>query len=110
MTAPKDLPYTIVGRELVGQVEGMRVQILSLAPGETVPWHYHTIVCDIFVCVEGTTIVTTRAPDGEETRRVLAPGEHFMVTAPMPHEVSEAGEGCRFSLTQGVGEHDYFPA
>ena len=37
MTAPHHLPYTIIGRELVAQITGLRVQILTLAEGEIVP-------------------------------------------------------------------------
>ena len=50
MTAPQDLPYTIAGRELVAQIPGLRVQILTLDYAERIPWHYHSSVHDIFVC------------------------------------------------------------
>ena len=39
MTKPEDLPYTIQDRELIGEVNGLRVQIMELGPGECVPWH-----------------------------------------------------------------------
>ena len=107
MTAPESLPYTIVGRELVADSDGLRVQILTLGPGEAVPWHYHSVVSDIFVGLEGTTVVETRAP---RARHELAPGEHCVVPAKTAHEVtSKDGKACRFTIVQGVGAHDFNP-
>ncbi len=105
MTAPQHLPYTIVGRELVAQIPGMRVQILALGKGETFPWHYHTEVHDIFICIDGITIVETRAP---RATHELLPGEHCTVAPGTAHEVSgKDGKTCSFTIVQGVGEHDY---
>lgn len=105
MTAPQDLPYTISGRELVAETPGMRVQILTLGRGEKIPWHYHSTVSDIFVCLEGTTVVETRAP---RARHELESGEHCAVRPRTAHEVTgKNGNGCRFTIVQGVGEHDF---
>ena len=30
------------------------VQERTLAPGEVIPWHYHTIITDTTYCIEGT--------------------------------------------------------
>ncbi len=107
MTAPKDLPYRIAGRELVAEADGLRVQILTLAAGECVPWHYHSEVADIFVGLEGTTVVETRAP---RARHLLGPGGHCTVPPLTAHEVTGLdGRPCRFTIVQGVGEHDFHP-
>ena len=45
--------YTIAGRELVAEGTDLRVQVLTLAAGQCVPWHYHTEISDSFVCLEG---------------------------------------------------------
>ncbi len=73
MTAPENLPYTISGRELVAETADLRVQVLTLGDGEKVPWHYHSAVSDIFICLEGTMVVETRAP---AARHQLEPGHH----------------------------------
>ncbi len=105
MTAPKDLPYRIAGRELVAENDGLRVQILTLGRGENVPWHYHSVISDIFICLEGTTVVETRAP---RARHELAPGKHCVVPPKTAHEVTgKDGNGCRFAIVQGVGPHDF---
>lgn len=107
MTVPKDLPYTISGQELVAEGDGLRVQVLTLAKGERIPWHYHSTVSDIFVCLEGTTVVETRAP---RARHELAPGEHCVVAPKTAHEVTgKGGNGCRFTIVQGVGQYDFVP-
>ena len=54
--------YTISGRELVAEGTDLRVQVLTLAAGECVPWHYHSEVTDSFVCLEGPMVVETRGP------------------------------------------------
>jgi len=105
MTEPKDLPYTIAGRELVMQIPDLRVQILTLGPGETIPWHHHTTVSDAFIGLEGVTVVDISAPP---TRHELKMGEHCYALASTPHEVSSKdGKGCRFAIVQGVGDHDF---
>jgi len=40
----------------------LRVQVLTLAGGQSVPWHYHSAITDSFVCLEGPMVVETRAP------------------------------------------------
>ena len=107
MTAADQLPYRISGRYLVSEADGLRVQVLTLGPGEAVPWHYHSSVSDIFVGVEGTTVVETRAP---RARHELAPGEHCVVSPRTAHEVTaKDGRGCRFTVIQGVGAYDFVP-
>ncbi len=107
MTAPENLPYTISGRELVAETATLRVQVLTLGDGERVPWHYHSAVSDIFICLEGTTVVETRAP---AARHQLEPGEHCVVPPRTAHEVTgKDGNGCRFTIVQGVGEYDFIP-
>ena len=105
MTDPKDLPYTIQGRELIGRTDGLQVQILNLAAGEEIPWHSHTIIDDDFFCMEGPMVIETRHP---ESVNQLMPGETMKVPSGRPHRVAgAAGGSCRFLLVQGVGEHDW---
>ena len=44
MTDPKDLPYSISGREMIAETGGLRVQILTLGEGEKVSWHFKYIL------------------------------------------------------------------
>ena len=82
-----------------------RVQVLTLAAGQCVPWHYHTEISDSFVCLEGPMVVETRAP--RQVYRLL-PGERCAVPPKTAHYVhGEADAACRFLIVQGVGVYDF---
>ena len=107
MTALEDLPYTITDHDIVAEADGMRVQVMTLGAGEEVPWHYHTVITDVFVGVEGRVVIETRAP---RARHELEPGDHCVVPPMTAHHVSgKDGRACRVTLVQGVGEHDFNP-
>jgi quercetin dioxygenase-like cupin family protein len=76
--------YTIAGCELVAEGADLRVQVLSLAAGQCVPWHYHSEISDSFVCLEGPMVVETRAP--RHVYRLL-PGERCAVPPKTAHYV-----------------------
>ena len=97
--------YTIAGHELVAEGADLRVQVLTLVASQCVPWHYHTEISDSFVCLEGPTVVETRA-----TRHVyrLLPGERCAVPPKTAHYVhGEADGACKFLIVQGVGVYDF---
>ena len=107
MTEPKDLPYTIKDREIIARTDGIKVQILTLAAGEEIPWHRHTQVDDDFFCMEGPMVIETRCPENEKQ---LMPGQTLKVPSGKPHRVTGRFSGpCRILLVQGVGEHDWIP-
>jgi len=99
--------YEIEGRELIAEAPGLRVQVLTLGPGQCVPWHHHTTIEDTFFCLEGPMVVETRAPAATNRLEV---GERFLVPAGKPHRVTGLDDGrCSFAIVQGVGEYDYIP-
>ena len=99
--------YKIKRRERLATAEGLRVSILTLAAGEEVPWHSHSIIDDDFFCMDGPMQVETRRPEGLQ---ILQPGETFKVPLGQPHRVSgRAGGPCRFMIVQGVGRYDFVP-
>src|SRR5438445_78462 len=78
--------YPVAGRELVAEGADLRVQVLSLAAGQCVPWHYHSQISDSFVCLERPMVVETRAP--RRTYRLLAgegeaPSQRDCITVPV---------------------------
>lgn len=100
--------YEIEHRELVAEGTDIRVQVLTLAAGQCVPWHYHSEISDSFVCLEGQTVVETKAP-GETYR--LAPGQRCTVDPGAAHTVHGKDNGpCKFMIIQGVGTYDFLPA
>lgn len=99
--------YEIADREVVAEGADVRVQVLTLAVGQCVPWHFHSEVADSFVCLEGPMVVETRAP--RATHR-LGPGERCAVPPKTAHYVhGENGGPCKFLIVQGVGVYDFNP-
>ncbi|MBW8268201.1 cupin domain-containing protein [Caldovatus aquaticus] len=97
--------YPLEKREVVMEGADMRASVLTLAPGQCVPWHYHSEVTDVFFCLEGPMVVETRAPREE---RVLRAGESLAVPPKTAHLVHGLDGGrCRFLLLQGVGDYDF---
>ncbi len=99
--------YEVAGREVVAEGSDLRVQVLTLAAGQRVPWHYHSEISDSFVCLEGQVMVETRAP---RATYVLLPGERCTVGPKTAHSVRGKDDGpCKFMIVQGVGAYDFVP-
>lgn len=82
----------------------MCATILTLDRGQRVPWHRHSTITDIMVCMHGAVVVETQAP---LVTHVLRPGERCAVPPMTAHCVhGENEEPCRFLIIQGVGEYD----
>ena len=83
------------------------VQERTLEPGQTIPWHYHTIITDTTYCLGGTVQIEMLDPP---ERVLLAVGESYAVPTNRPHKITPHGErACRFLLVQGVGKYDRHP-
>lgn len=94
----------IAGFEVVMEGQDMRAVVLTLATGQSVPWHYHTDITDSFICVEGPMVVETRAP---RATHVLMPGQRCEVLPKTAHHVhGKDGGPCKFMVLQGVGEYN----
>lgn len=99
--------YPLEGREPIAEASGLRVQVLTIGPGQCVPWHRHTRITDTFFCLAGPMVIETREPEGTLHLRC---GEHARVPPGQPHRVTAESDGrCRFVIVQGVGEYDYLP-
>ena len=100
----RDLVLAIAGYETVMEGRDMRAVVLTLAAGQSVPWHYHSAITDSFVCLEGPMVVETRAP---RAAHVLNAGERCQVAPKTAHYVHGKDDGpCRFMVLQGVGDYD----
>jgi len=76
MTGPS---YTVKNIEAIAEGSDMRARLYTLAPGDVIPWHYHTAVTDWYFCLVGILRVETRAPRGDERldRRAVAEQKEF---------------------------------
>lgn len=97
-------PANIADREAVMEGADMRVSVLTLGPGDNIPWHYHSEITDSFVCLEGPLVVETRAP---RNTYVLNAGERCEVPPKVAHYVHGENDGsAKFLIIQGVGVYD----
>ncbi len=102
---PRGLNYSVKNVETVAAGKDLRVRLFTLAPGEVIPWHFHTAIADDFFVLDGELTVETRTPDDY---RVLTVGERYRVNAEHPHQTSNRGaKDCRFLIVQGVGKYDF---
>jgi quercetin dioxygenase-like cupin family protein len=99
--------YPLEGRQLIAEAPGLRMQILTLGPGQEVPWHWHSEVTDTFWCMEGPMVIETRAPS---TVTELQPGQMHAVPPKRAHRVTgKDGGRAKFAILQGVGTYDFMP-
>lgn len=98
-------PYVRAGKvNWIAKGSDVGVQERTLAPGQEIPWHYHTIITDTTVCVEGTVQIEMLEPS---EKILLAVGDNHAVPANRPHRITPHGDRpCRFLLIQGVGKYD----
>jgi quercetin dioxygenase-like cupin family protein len=83
----------------------MQARLFTLAPGETIPWHFHSAVTDWYFVLEGTLSIETRLPSDH---RLLAVGASHRIPPKTTHLISNpSAADTRFLLLQGVGAYDF---
>lgn len=99
-------PLDDIDCEIVMEGADMCASVLTLNHGQRVPWHSHSTITDIMVCLEGMVVVEVQHPP---STHVLRPGERCTVPPMTAHCVhGRDDEMCRFLIIQGVGEYDNF--
>jgi quercetin dioxygenase-like cupin family protein len=92
-------------REVLASVEGLRVQLVSLAAGQLVPWHRHSAVTDTIVAVSGPVIIEIGEPGA---CHVLESGERLTIDAGIAHSVHATDNAaCRFLNLHAGGAYDF---
>jgi quercetin dioxygenase-like cupin family protein len=100
--------YTVSNKETIAQVPGLQAVRFTMAPGESTPWHYHSVITDQFFCLAGPMEVQLHDP-GEVV--ILACGEQYAVAPNRVHRVVNPGSGVvRYLLLQGIGQYDFIAA
>jgi len=97
--------YTVKSIEPVMIGSDVQARLFTLAPAETIPWHFHSAVTDWYFVLEGVLSIETRAP---ADHRELIVGESYRIAPKTAHLVSNRSEtDTRFLLVQGVGPYDF---
>jgi quercetin dioxygenase-like cupin family protein len=100
--------YTVKASEIIAAGSDVQARLMTLAPDQTIPWHYHSEITDHYFVLKGTLTVETRSPDAAYT---LSVGDRHQLTPETAHLLSNRGAmDCQFLLLQGVGRYDWIKA
>jgi quercetin dioxygenase-like cupin family protein len=104
--AVKSSNYDVKYIEPVAIGSDVQARIFTLAPQETIPWHFHKQSTDHYFVLEGALTIATREP--EEKVTVVSVGGTFKITPGTEHLIANrSAADCRFLLVQGVGVYDW---
>jgi quercetin dioxygenase-like cupin family protein len=93
--------------EAVFSTDEIQVHRMVLAPGEEVPWHFHSDVRDTFYVLRGPVTIFTSEP---EATTIIDAGGIFQTRERQPHRVVNASDHeVSVLLIQGVGKYDFQP-
>lgn len=107
-TEAKTANYTVKNIELVLAGSDVQARVFTLAPGESIPWHYHSQITDHYFILQGVLSITTRGPNED---RALGAGERHRIPPGAPHLLANRGTAeCTFLNLQGVGTYDWIKA
>jgi quercetin dioxygenase-like cupin family protein len=97
--------YTVKSVEPVAIGSDVQARLFTLAPGETIPWHFHSAVTDWYFVLEGALSIETRAPPDQ---RLLTVGASYHIPRKTAHLIANRSDtDTRFLLVQGVGPYDF---
>ncbi len=101
----QDAGYSVKSIEPVAIGSDVQARLFTLAPGETIPWHFHSAVTDWYFVLEGALSIETRAP---ADRQLLAAGGTYRIPPKTAHLIANGSDtDTRFLLVQGVGPYDF---
>jgi quercetin dioxygenase-like cupin family protein len=93
--------------DAVFSTDEVQVHRMVLAPGEEVPWHFHSHVRDTFYVLRGPVTIFTSEP---EVTTIIDAGDTFQTRDRQPHRVVNASDHeVSVLLIQGVGKYDFQP-
>jgi quercetin dioxygenase-like cupin family protein len=98
--------YAVKNIETVANGSDLGARLYTLAPGDMIPWHFHSQITDWYFCLGGCLRIEMRASPAEE---LLVAGETYSIPPGTAHRISNGGDvdDCRFLLLQGVGIYDF---
>jgi quercetin dioxygenase-like cupin family protein len=104
-SAPEPVNYRVKRIEPIMVGSDVQARLFTLAPGETIPWHLHSVAADHYFVLEGTLTVVTKEPEHAHT---IGVGGAHRIAPQTPHLVTNrSASDCRFLLLQGIGKRDW---
>jgi quercetin dioxygenase-like cupin family protein len=106
--ASKKPNYTVKDVEIVVAGKDVQARVITLAAGDSIPWHYHTETTDHYFVLRGSLTIATRNPNEEHE---LGIGDRHRIMPGTAHLLSNRGTTqTQFLLLQGVGNYDWVKA
>jgi len=103
--SPKNQNYAIKGSELILADKNVQARVITLAPRESIPWHYHSQTTDYYFVLSGTLEINERGQKGHLSLNV---GERHQLQPGIAHFLANnAVIDCQFLLLQGIGKYDW---
>ena len=100
--------YVRAGKvNVIAKGSDVRVQERTLAPGNEIPWHYHTLVTDTTYCIEGTVRIEMLDP---QEQVVITRGQSHAVPPNRPHRVTPDGERGAHEIPEAVDRAEWLLA
>jgi quercetin dioxygenase-like cupin family protein len=97
--------YSVKSIEPVAIGSDVQARVFTLAPGEAIPWHFHSAVTDWYFVLEGALSIETRAP---ADRQLIEVGGTYSIPPKTAHLIANRSDAeTRFLLVQGVGTYDF---
>lgn len=106
-TRPWDRLYRISNTTVLAENPTLRVLDMTLAPGESVPWHLHPDTDDLFIGLVGTFEVF-HGPQAA-CALVTAPGRHLVPRGEAHTVRNRSDTPCQFLLVQDGGPYQFVP-
>lgn len=96
--------YDVAAVEVIAESESVRVRQFTMRPGEAVPWHRHTRVRDVILCLSGQIAIEEEGLPP----RTLEPGQRCDIAAGIDHRVVNAHDAeAVYMLIQSGGAYDF---
>jgi len=100
--------YTVKNIDVIVKSADVLVRVFTLAPGDRIPWHFHSESQDHYFVLKGKVTIERQDP---ATSAVLSAGERGLITPGTRHSVAnESDSDASFVLVQGVGKLDWLKA
>ena len=85
--------YKVKSVEPVAIGSDVQARLFTLAPGETIPWHFHSAITDWYFVLAGA---------------LLTVGGSYHIPQKTAHLIANRSDtDTRFLLVQGVGRYDF---
>ncbi len=97
--------YRVKSIEPIMKGSDVQARLFTLAPGDTIPWHFHQMSADHYFILEGALTIKTRNP--KKTRTIVVGSDYRIVPGTAHLITNRSVADCRFLLLQGVGKYDW---